>query len=73
MNNYNTYQFFNHHNKKFNSLLWKIFYPYEYMDNFVKFHETSLPEKEDFCSYLNMEYITDADYEHTKRVWNKKI
>ena len=38
------------------------------MDNFVKFHETSLPEKEDFCSYLNMEYITDADYEHTKRV-----
>ena len=29
---------------------------------------TSLPEKEKFYSHLNMEDITDADYEHTKRV-----
>ena len=29
---------------------------------------TSLPEKEDFYSYLNMGDITDEDYAHTKRV-----
>ena len=35
-----------------------------------KFHETSLPEKEDFKCHLNMEDITDADYSHAKRVCN---
>ena len=39
------------------------------MDDWEKFHETSLPEKEDFYSHLNMEDITDVDYTHTKRVW----
>ena len=33
-----------------------------------KNYETSLPEKEDFYSYLNMEDITDPDYTHGKRV-----
>ena len=36
-------------------------YPYEYMKDWQKFNETSLPEKEDFYSHLNMEDITDAD------------
>ena len=27
-----------------------------------------LPEKEGFYSHVNMEYIIDADYEHTKTV-----
>ena len=31
-------------------------------------NETSLPEKEDFYSNLNMEDITDTDYTHAKRV-----
>ena len=30
--------------------------------------ETSLPEKGDFYSHLNMEDVTDADYAHTKRL-----
>ena len=38
------------------------------MDDWEKFNETLLPEKEDFYSHLNMEDITDADYTHTKRV-----
>ena len=38
------------------------------MDDWKKFNETSLPEKEDFYSHLNMEDITDADYAHGKRV-----
>ena len=42
--------------------------PYEYMDDPERFNETSLPEKEDFYSHLNMEDITDANYAHTKIV-----
>ena len=38
------------------------------MNDWEKFNETSLPEKEHFYSPLNMEDITDADYAHTKRV-----
>ena len=30
---------------------------YEYMDDWEKFNEISLHEKEDFYSHLNMEYI----------------
>ena len=39
------------------------------MDDWEKFNETSLPEKEDFYRHLNIEDITDADYAHTKRVF----
>ena len=45
--------------------------PYEYMDYWKKFNETSLPEKGDFQSHLNMEDITDADYAHAKKKFIK--
>ena len=35
------------------------------MDDWEKFYETQLPEKEDFYSHLIMEDITDAEYAHT--------
>ena len=41
-----------------------------------RFNETSLPEKEEFYSNLDMEDITDVDYMHAKRVckdWNKEF
>ena len=38
------------------------------MDDWEKFNETSLPEKEDFYSHLNMEDIIAADYVQAKRV-----
>ena len=38
------------------------------MDDWEKVNEPSLFEKEDFYSHLNVEDITDADYEHVKRV-----
>ena len=38
------------------------------MDDWKSFSETSLLEKEDFYSHLNMEDITDADYTHKKLV-----
>ena len=49
-------------------LLRKDFYSYEYTDDWEKFSEASLPEKEDFYSHLNMDGITDADYASAKRV-----
>ena len=39
------------------------------MGDWEKINETSLPEKEDFYSHLNMKDITDADYTHTKKVF----
>ena len=36
------------------------------MDDWEKFNETWLPEKEDFYSHLNMENITDPDYADAK-------
>ena len=47
----------------------KAVYPYEDMNEW----ETTLPEKVEFYSNVNMEDITDADCIHAKRVWNKKI
>ena len=38
------------------------------MDDWEKFNETTLPEKEEFYSNLNMEEITYPDYRHGKRV-----
>ena len=45
-------------------LLRKGVYPYEYMDNWERFNETSLPNKESFSSSLNMENIDNVDYRH---------
>ena len=56
-------------NIKFILLLRKVVYPYEYMDNWERFNETSLPNKEDFYRSLNMEEITDVDYMHAKKVF----
>ena len=64
----NTYKFSNHDNNKFILLLWKGVYPFEYIDDWKKFNETSLLKKEEFYSHLNMEGITDADYVHPKEV-----
>ena len=52
---FSTYKFSNHDNNQFILLLQKLVYPYEYMDDSERFNETSLPEKEDFYSHLNME------------------
>ena len=63
------FQFSNNDIIKFILLLRKSVYPYEYMDEWEKFNETTLSEKEEIYSNLNMEDSTDADYVHTKRVF----
>ena len=55
---------------KFELLLRKGVYPYEYMDSWKRFKEESLPDKEYFYSELNKEHITDKDYAHAEKVWN---
>ncbi|XP_057310048.1 uncharacterized protein LOC130648045 [Hydractinia symbiolongicarpus] len=45
-------------------------YPYEYMDGWQRFEETELPLKEAFYSKLNMDGISDEDYQYAKMVWN---
>ena len=65
----NTYEFCNKDINRFILLLRKVIYPYEYIDSWNRFDETSLPDKEAFYSSLNMEGITSVDYRHAKRVY----
>ena len=63
------YKFCNGDLDKFFLLLRKGIYPYEYMDSWERFDENTIPPKEAFYSELNLENITDKDYEHVKKVW----
>ena len=67
----NTYEFCNKNLNKLILLLRKGVYPYEYMDNWERFDETSLPNKESFHSSLNMESIDDIDYRHGNNVFKR--
>ena len=55
---------------KFILLLRKGVYPYEDMDSWGKFDETTLTPKEAFYSNLNLEDISDEDYAHAQKVWD---
>ena len=52
-------------------LLRKGVYPYEYMDNWERFNETSLPSKEAFYSNLNIENTDDIDYRHGNNLFKR--
>ena len=41
------------------------------MDNWERFDETSLPDKESFYNSLNMKNIDDIDYRHGNNVFKK--
>ena len=45
-------------------LLRKRVYPYEYMDSWEGFDETSLPDKKYFYSELDSKEIINKDYIH---------
>ena len=66
----NTYQLCNKDLNKFELLLRKGFYPYEYMDSWKRSKEEALPDKEYFYSELNKEGITNEDYVHAQKIWN---
>ena len=66
-----TYKFCDGNLNKFVLLLRKGVYPYEYMDSWERFNETSLPPKKAFDSELNSEDIRDKDYLHAQKVWEE--
>ena len=63
------YQLCNGDLNKIFLLLRKGVYPYEDMNSWEKFNETSILAREAFYSELNLEDITDRDYEHVEKVW----
>ena len=67
----NTYSCCDNDLNKFVWLLRKGIYPYEYMDSWEKFNETSLPSKKDCYSNLNMENIDDIDYRQGNNVFKR--
>ena len=67
----NTYRFCNGDINKFILLLRKGDYPYEYMDSWRRFNETSFPDKKAFYSKLNLEDNTDKDYAHDQKVFKE--
>ena len=64
-----TYSFCNNDLNKFILLLRKGVYPYEYIDSWERFNETSLPNKEDFYSNLNIDDIDEIDHRHGNNVF----
>ena len=39
------------------------------MDSWERFYKTALPDKKDFYSELNLEDITNENYDHAQKVW----
>ena len=67
----NIYEFYDGDIKKFILLFRKGVYAYKYMDSWERFDETSLSDKKEFYSSLNMEDVTDVDHRHVKRVYKE--
>ena len=65
----NIYQFCNGGINKFVSFVRKGIYPYEYMDSWERFDETSLPNKKAFYSKLFLKDITDEDDTHAQKIF----
>ena len=67
----NAYRYCNVDIDKFMLLLRKGVYRYEYMDDWDRLNEQKLPNKSDFYSSLDMEDISEIDYRHATKVFNK--
>ena len=68
--------FKDYNESQYKLLIRKGVYPYEYMDDWNKFKETTLPPKEAFYSKLNMSGVSmsgvsNQDYEHARRIWRE--
>ena len=64
-----TYKCCNGNLNKFVLLLRKGVHPYDHMDSWEIFYETSLPHKKSFYSELNLANISDKDYLHAQKAW----
>ena len=55
---------------KYNLLIRKGVYPYEYMDSWGRFNKTILPPLDKFYNKLNGVGSSESDYKHGTNVWN---
>lgn len=55
--------------EQFDLLIRKGVFPYDYVDSWERLDEQQLPPKEAFYNKLRDSGISDADYEHAKKVW----
>ena len=67
--NYRFFGFEEYDENQRNLLIRKGIYPYEYMDSWDRFKETSLPPASSFYSKLSMSGVSDNNYNHACRVW----
>ena len=63
------FESYNNHQHKL--LIQKGIYPYEYMDSWDRFKETSVPNIKHFYSNLNMSGVSNTDYEHVCSIWRE--
>ena len=54
---------------RYELMIRKGVFPYDYMDGPSKLEDAQLPPKEAFYSTLSGEHISDEDYAHAERVW----
>ncbi len=50
-------------------LMKKSFFPYEYIDDFSKYDEPTLPKRKCFYSSLSLNTISKEDYKFAKKIW----
>jgi len=68
----NTKKYFGRDDKVLDELLLsKQIYPYDYMTGPEVYADLELPSKEKFYDGLNEKAISEADYEHAKKVWRE--
>ena len=65
------WEFEEYSDKQRELLIRKGIYPYEYMDCWDRFNETSLPSKGAFYSNLYMSGVGDKEYEHARNIWKE--
>ena len=61
--------FEDHNEPQYKLLIRKGIYPYQNMDNWDHFEETTLPPRGAFHSKLNTSGVSDQEYEHACKVW----
>lgn len=56
---------------KFQLLLRKGIFPYEWLNSTDKLNVTKLPEQQEFYSSLNDAHVSNEDYAHAQNVWKE--
>lgn len=62
---------YNYSSEMFTLLTRKGVFPYEYIDDYKKLEENMLPSRERFYSMLTQSNITEEEYNHAQKVWEK--